>query len=164
MSRSILYRIQSVKLKDMLHKQSVIANLKAKTRDEVLRELVNALPDNIKLDRERLFEALVDRENQSSTALPGNVAIPHGRLNDLDQLLISFGRHTQGVDFGDQENPSKLFFLLVAPMGAAGGHLKALARIARLCRDQSLRQRLLNAPSPDKIFDEIICEDERHLS
>ncbi len=151
-----------MKILDILPKEAIVPELKARTKREVLEELSDALV-GIKnyLKRDELVEVLMERERLGSTGIGEGVAIPHGKLKDIDQLLISFGRSTEGIDFDSMDGkPAHLFFLLVAPENSAGVHLRALAKISRLLRSVNLRQRLFNASSRDEIFEIISQEDQ----
>ncbi|HDM77840.1 MAG TPA: PTS sugar transporter subunit IIA [Deltaproteobacteria bacterium] len=151
-----------MKILDILPKEAIVPELKARTKREVLEELSDALIGIQKyLKRDELVEVLMERERLGSTGIGEGVAIPHGKLKDIDQLLISFGRSTEGIDFDSMDGkPAHLFFLLVAPENSAGIHLRALAKISRLLRSVDLRQKLFNASSRDEIFEIISQEDQ----
>ncbi len=151
-----------MKILDILPKEAIVPELKARTKREVLEELSDALV-NVKkyLKRDELVEVLMERERLGSTGIGEGVAIPHGKLKDIDQLLISFGKSTEGIDFDSMDGkPAHLFFLLVAPENSAGVHLRALAKISRLLRSVDLRRKLFNANSRDEIFEIISREDQ----
>ncbi len=151
-----------MKILDILPKEAIVPELKARTKREVLEELSETLV-GVKdyLKRDELVEVLMERERLGSTGIGEGVAIPHGKLKDLDQLLICFGRSTEGIDFDSMDGkPAHLFFLLVAPENSAGIHLRALAKISRLLRSVSLRQKLFNARSRDEIFEIISQQDQ----
>jgi PTS system nitrogen regulatory IIA component len=151
-----------MKILDILAKESIVTELRGRTKREVLEELTDALLENRpQLDRNRLIEVLLERERLGSTGIGDGIAIPHGKLEDLDQLALSFGRSTQGVDFESMDGkPVHLFFLLVAPENCAGIHLRALAKIARLLKNNAIRKRLGSVGSRDDIFTVIQQEDE----
>jgi PTS system nitrogen regulatory IIA component len=108
-------------------------------------------------------QALEDRERLNSTALGEGVAIPHGKLAGVKRVLAAFGRSSQGVDFSSLDGkPTHLFFLLVAPEDSAGAHLKALARISRLLKDQGFRAKLLRASDARELYRTIREEDEKY--
>ena len=94
------------------------------------------------------------------TELGEGVAIPHGKLRDIDRLMICFGRHRRGIDFDAMDGqPAHLFFMLIAPEDAAGIHLKALARISKLLKNPEVRERLLTAPDAAALYRVIVDED-----
>jgi PTS system nitrogen regulatory IIA component len=153
-----------MRIEDILAPELVIATLAATTKAGVLDELASAVaakhPD---IDRARLVEALDERERLNSTALGEGVAIPHGKLPALRRVFGAFGRSPAGVDFQSLDgNPTHLFFLLVAPEESAGAHLKALARISRLLKDDAFRARLREAPDAEALYRLIRDEDARY--
>jgi PTS system nitrogen regulatory IIA component len=91
------------------------------------------------------------------------VAIPHGKLPGLKRVVAAFARSRGGVDFNSLDGkPTHLFFLLVAPEDSAGAHLKALARISRLLKDEGFRSRLMQATDAADIYHIIRTEDEKY--
>lgn len=153
-----------MKIAEFLSPKAVVAELSARSKPEVLAELsrtlVQAHPD---LSSDRLVEVLQEREKLGSTGIGEGVAIPHGKLNGLPQLMASFGVSREGVDFEAIDGkPTHLFFALVAPENSAGVHLKALARISRLFKNPRFRQSILEAGSSDDIYKLIADEDARN--
>ena len=151
-----------MKILDILERNAIIPELKGNTKKQVLEELIDALLQNKpQLDRSRLMGVLLERERLGSTGIGDGIAIPHGKLKDLDQLALSFGKSAQGVDFESMDGkPVHLFFLLVAPESCAGIHLRALAKIARLLKNGSVRKRLGSVANREEIYDVIQQEDE----
>jgi len=143
-----------MKILDILDRRMIIPQLISKSKEGVLRELVRPLTQVEKqLDENRIVEVLLDRESLGSTGIGEGVAIPHGKSKDVNRILASFGRSLSGMDFQSMDGkPTHLFFLLVAPENSAGMHLKALAQISRLLKDQAFRKRLMEANSAEEIF------------
>jgi nitrogen PTS system EIIA component len=153
-----------MKIEDILAQDLVLPDLAGRSKTDVLIELATAVArQHPELDRERLVQALEDRERLNSTALGDGVAIPHGKLSGIKRVFAAFARSKQGVDFHSLDGePTHLFFLLVAPEDSAGAHLKALARISRLLKDENFRARLMQAPDATTLFDTIRQEDARY--
>ncbi len=151
-----------MKLLDILPKKSIIPDLKGRTKKQVLEELIDALlREKPELDRERLMAVLLERERLGSTGIGDGIAIPHGKLKDLNQLILAFGKSSAGVDFESMDGkPVHLFFLLVAPENCTGIHLRALARIARLLKNAPVRKRLASVSTQDEIYAVIQQEDD----
>jgi len=150
-----------MKILDILDKECIIPELRSRTKREVLEELTGALLNfKANLDREALVEVLLERERLGSTGIGDGIAIPHGKVQDLDELVLSFGRSTQGIEFDSMDGrPTHLFFLLIAPENSAGIHLRALAKISRLLKSSHFRQRLLEAGTEEELF-QVIQEQE----
>ena len=153
-----------MKILDILDKECIIPELRSRTKEEVLEELTGALLNcKANLDKESLVEVLLERERLGSTGIGDGIAIPHGKVQDLDELILSFGRSTQGIEFDSMDGrPTHLFFLLIAPENSAGIHLRALAKISRLLKSSHFRQRLLEAETEEELF-EVIQEEDKEF-
>ena len=151
-----------MKILEILHRDCIIANLRSHSKREVLEELTGALLTYKRsLNKEALVEVLLERERLGSTGIGDGIAIPHGKLRDLDELILSFGRSVEGIDFDSMDGrPSHLFFLLVAPENSAGVHLRALAKISRLLKSAQFRKKLMDARNTDEMFHMIHEEDK----
>ncbi|ATB31038.1 PTS sugar transporter subunit IIA [Melittangium boletus] len=152
-----------MRISEFLSPEAVVADLRARDKQEILRELSAALAQaHPSLKGERLVEVLREREKLGSTGIGEGVAIPHGKLSGLTQLVAAFGVSRQGVDFEAIDGKSThLFFALVAPENSAGVHLKALARISRLFKNPRFRASILEAPTAEAIHALIVQEDAR---
>jgi len=153
-----------MKITDIIKPDLIVPDLEAKNKKGVLEELVAhlALRENT-VNREELLKILLEREKLGSTGINDGVAIPHGKLKNIDHLLALFGRSTGGVDFGALDGKlSHFFFLLVAPESSAGAHLKALARISRIARDDTFRESCMKAQTGEDLFRIIVREDEKY--
>jgi len=154
----------SVKIAEMLDPAAIVAELKGTGKREVLVELTEALlAANPGLNREEVLRVLLERESLGSTGIGDGVAIPHGKLRNLERQLIAFGLSRKGVDFDAMDGkPARLFFLLIAPEESVGIHLKTLARISKLLKASHARERLQSATDRQQIFS-IISEEEENL-
>jgi len=153
-----------MKIEDILAPELVIPALRASDKAGVLRELAGLVAEHHpEIDRARLVQALEDRERLNSTALGDGVAIPHGKLPGLKRVFAAFGRSPEGVEFQSLDGkPTRIFFLLVAPEDSAGAHLKALARISRLLKDEPFRTKLLDAADAPALYAAIQEEDAKY--
>lgn len=152
-----------MKILDILDKRSIIPQLASRNKEGVLRELVHVLSLLDKqVNEDRTMDILLERENLGSTGIGEGVAIPHGKSKDAKKILASFGKSQRGLDFQSLDGrPTHLFFLLIAPENSAGMHLKALAQISRLMKDQAFRKRLMEANSADEIYSIFSEGDEK---
>ncbi len=153
-----------MKISELLDPSAIVVDLKGNGKKEVLAELTDALlKADPSLDREEVLRVLLERERLGSTGIGDGVAIPHGKLKKLDQLRISFGLSNDGIDFDSMDGkPAQLFFLLVAPEESVGIHLKTLARISKLLKSPTVRERLQAAESGAEVL-RVIKEEEEHL-
>lgn len=152
-----------MRISEFLSPEALIADLQARDKQAVLREMSAVLARaHPTLKEERLVEVLREREKLGSTGIGEGVAIPHGKLPGLGNLVAAFGVSRQGVDFEAIDGkPTHLFFALVAPENSAGVHLKALARISRLFKNPRFRASILEATSAADIHALIVQEDAR---
>ncbi len=150
-----------MKIIDYLNKESIIADLQATTKNSVLKELVEPLAKRTGLPAETLQNVLIEREQLGSTGIGGGIGIPHGKMKLLTDLLVGFGLSRPGVDFESIDGrPTHIFFLLLTPENSTGSHLKLLARISRLLKNDLFKRQLLNATDRDEIYRIIRENDE----
>jgi PTS system nitrogen regulatory IIA component len=150
-----------MKILDVLPKEAIIADLKSHTKLEVLDELVAPLARVAGLNREDLVRVLLERERLGSTGIGGGIGIPHGKLEKLDTIMIGFGLSRRGVEFESLDGqPTRIFFVLFTPESATGLHLKMLARISRILKNEPFKERLAKSDTSDQIWDIIKEEDE----
>lgn len=153
-----------MKITDLLNPAAIVGDIKATEKNGVLAELTDAIVKATgNLDRNEIIKVLQERELLGSTGIGEGVAIPHGKLKNIDQLLLSFGRSRKGIDFDSMDGkPAHLFFLLVAPEESVGVHLKTLARISKLLKNPAVRRRLLEVSGDESLY-QIIAEEEDKL-
>ena len=153
--------MRAVKIAEFLKPESVISDLSAQSKGDVLKELSVSLgKSNPTIPPARLAAVLEEREKLGSTGIGEGVAIPHGKLAGLPSLSASFGVSRGGVDFDAIDGKrTHLFFALVAPENSAGLHLKALARISRLFKSSTFRDSILAAKTSADIYNLIAQED-----
>jgi PTS system nitrogen regulatory IIA component len=153
-----------MKIADILSEDVVLPSLAGRSKEEIIDELARVVTrSHPEIDHLRLVLALEERERLNSTALGDGVAIPHGKLPGVRQVLAAFGRSPGGVDFSSlDDKPTHLFFLLVAPEDSAGAHLKALARISRLLKAADFRARLMAAADAHELYGIIQEEDDKY--
>ena len=150
-----------MKITTFLKREFIIEELQAATKEAVLAELAAVLmPAGSTDDQDNMVRVLMDRERLGSTGIGDGIAIPHGKIGGLDDLRIAIGRSHQGVDFNALDGkPAHLFFLLMVPENSAGQHLKVLARISRLLKDNVLRKNLMEAKSAAELFNLLVEQD-----
>ena len=151
-----------MKITDIFRKEYIIEELKAKSKRAVLAELSGVIRrEDGTINHELVVNTLLDREKLGSTGIGDGIAIPHGKLADLDELIVSFGRSREGVEFDSMDGkPANLFFLLLAPENTTGLHLKALAKISKMMKDNAFRKKLIEAKSKDELYVIIADKDD----
>lgn len=152
-----------MRLIDILRPTFVWHDLAATTKGEVISELGARMASCLGPQRaDEIGRVLAEREKLGSTGIQDGIAIPHGKLPGLEEIVVACGRSQAGIDFGaHDEKPTHLFFVLLAPEFAAGGHLKALARLSRILKDARFRERLMAAKDSGEMYAAIAEEDGR---
>ena len=150
-------------LLDILSAGSTLIDLKGETKEDIIAELIDTLAvgDAIS-DRDKVLQAVLEREKIMSTGIGDGIAIPHGKSDAVERLVAALGTQRRGVDFEALDGePAYVFFLLVSPANVSGPHIKALARISRLLKNDDFKKKLIAAEASAEII-EIIGTEERN--
>lgn len=140
-------------LAEIIDSHSVLPSLRAQNKKQLLQEVAHAAGKLTAIDHRVIFETLLQREKLGSTGLGHGIAIPHGKIPTLTRVYGLFARLAAPVEFDAVDNePVDLVFLLLAPEHAGADHLKALARIARLLRDQDVAKKLRASRDAQAIY------------
>jgi PTS system nitrogen regulatory IIA component len=153
-----------MKIVDLIKRDMVVPALLATEKRAILEELATYMASrHTRIDRATLSRVLTERELLASTAIGEGVAIPHGKLSSVGEIVACLGRAPAGVEFDSMDGqPTYLFFVLVAPESSTGAHLKALARISRVFKDPEFRRRLLLAPDAESMYSVVAEEDAKY--
>ncbi len=147
-----------------LHKEDVILNLRAKNKRNAVAILLDRLIDTGKVeknDKKEVLKAIMRREEMGSTAIGGNIALPHARLNRIKDIVICIAISKDGIDFDSlDEEDVNIIVLLLSNQKKAGLHLKALAYLAKILRDKSFVQRLKEAKQESEVISFMIRQNE----
>jgi nitrogen PTS system EIIA component len=150
-----------MKILEVLNKDAIIVDLKAKDKKGVLDELVTPVARLSGVNHEDLLQVLMERERLGSTGIGGGIGIPHGKCKQLSSLMLGIGISKRGVAFDTMDRrPAHIFFLLLAPENSAGLHLKLLAHVSRLLKSEEFKSTLMQAETPEEIFEAIREKDE----
>ncbi len=153
-----------MKILEILDEELILSDLKAGGKKEAIEEMAKlAVRHDERLNLDLLLDVLLEREKLGSTGIGDGVAIPHGKVPGIDEVIAVFARSTEGVDFESMDDKKAyLFFLLIAPENSSGAHLKALAKISRLMKEPQFRMRLMEAKSREEILRAFSEEDSRY--
>lgn len=142
-----------MEIADLLSPDAVVAHLKAANKKQVLQEMAHRASQLTRLPERRIFETLLEREKLGSTGMGQGIAIPHGRVPGIQKMTGLFAQLDHPVDFDAMDDqPVDLVFLLLAPEDAGADHLKALARVSRLLRNQAVCEKLRGAPQAATLY------------
>lgn len=146
-----------MKITQLLTEETIILNLDATSKLQVLEELTGQLEQAGKLvDRQAFLKDILTRENQSTTGIGEGIAIPHAKSVAVDAPAIAFGRSEHGLDYESLDGqPAHLFFMIAATEGANDDHLEALSRLATFLMDEKFRSRILAASSKQQVLQAI---------
>ena len=137
---------------ELLNTQCIVANLKVSSKKQALQELAKRAARLTGQAERMIFDVLVERERLGTTGVGHGIAIPHGKLAELDRLYALFARLETPIDFDAiDEQPVDLICVLLAPETAGADHLKALARVSRLLRDRAICEKLRGAETAEAI-------------
>ena len=141
-----------MEMTDLIGSGSVVANLRVNSKKQALQELAKRAAELTAQPERAIFDVLIERERLGTTGVGNGIAIPHGKLPDLDRLYALFARLETPIDFDAiDEQPVDLICILLVPETAGAYHLKALARVSRLLRDQATCEKLRGSNSADAI-------------
>ena len=141
-----------MELADILPFDAVLGGLKASGKKQVLQELGHRAADVYGLDCGKVIENLLARERLGSTAMGSGVAIPHARMEGIDRIVGLFARLEKPVEFESADDQGvDLVFALLAPEEAGADHLRALAKVSRIMRDEAMRQKLRGTDKADAL-------------
>jgi PTS system nitrogen regulatory IIA component len=151
-------------LQEILSPSAILVGLKGETKEQIIEELVDSLEKGaVVADRDRVLQAVLEREKIMSTGIGDGIAIPHGKSDAVLRLAAALGIHRRGVDFEALDGePAYVFFLLVSPANVSGPHIKALARISRLLKNDDFKRRLIAATTTADIQRIVEAEERDH--
>jgi nitrogen PTS system EIIA component len=140
-------------ISDLLAPGSVVAALKVQGKKQLLQDLSGRAAQLVPIPERKIFETLTERERLGSTGVGQGIAIPHGRIAGLDRIVGVFARLETAIDYDAvDKQPVDLVFMLLAPEDAGADHLKALARVSRLLRNQQACEKLRAATKPEALY------------
>jgi len=146
---------------DQMIDESRIIDLKATSKEDALRELVDVLATSPDVtDKEELLNAIFEREKVISTGVGIEVALPHVKIASVKNFVIAIGRSHKGIDFESlDDKPVYIVVMIGANDKQAGDFLKVLARLVLKLKNRSFRKQVMFAPNPKRIKELFVSED-----
>jgi mannitol/fructose-specific phosphotransferase system IIA component (Ntr-type) len=141
-------------LKSILSRDTVALNLKGRTKEELIEELLQVAMRSGKIgDINAARKAVLERERRMSTGMKHGIAIPHGKTETVKELVACIGVSDQAVDFDalDRE-PCRIFIMTLSPADKTGPHLQFLAEVSLLFRSAEKRAAILAAKTPEEVL------------
>ena len=154
-----------MRLTELLNEKAITTRLRARSKREAIAELVGLLESGHGIDSQgEILDRVFRREAMMSTGIGNGVAIPHGKARMVDRLVAACGVAPEGIDFESVDGePATLFILLVAPESGGALHVKVLANISRLLKEESVRQSLREAASPESFLAALRAAEAVHI-
>ncbi|HAV92215.1 TPA: PTS sugar transporter subunit IIA [candidate division WOR-3 bacterium] len=149
-------------LYELLNESLVRSDLKSASKSDVIDELAEILVSNeIIKDKVSLMDKLVEREKIETTGVGHGIAIPHARTETVNGLALCFGVSREGIDYDALDGkPVNIFFLIVSNEENKNRYIQLLARISRICRKDSFREKIMNSETEKEIIS-IFREEEK---
>ena len=150
-----------MKICQYLDSELIIPELKSQNKEGVLTELATLITSQDPgLKAGEVLQVLLERERLGSTGIGEGVAIPHGKMKNINRMIIAFGRSRQGIAFDSMDGKAAYyFFVLIAPEDSAALHLKALAKISRFLKNSSFKVSLSRASGREELLKVIQEQD-----
>ncbi|NGQ95901.1 PTS transporter subunit EIIA [Brevibacillus sp. SYP-B805] len=155
---------RQIRIADLLKTDTIVLQLSATTKEEVLDELIDKLDEAGRLhSKEEMKQAILAREAQGSTGIGDGIAIPHAKTAAVKTPSIAFGISQAGIDYQSLDNQkAHLFFMIAATEDASEAHLETLAMLAQMLMDESFRRELMKAVTKEEVI-AIIARKEKEV-
>ncbi len=154
-----------MKISDILTEDMVVTGLEGKSKTDIIEGMINIVARSPRVkDRERVREAIFERERIMSTGVGNGFAIPHGKTDAVTDIVAAFAVTAEPIDYQSlDEKPVRLVFLLVGKDNMVGPHIKLLSRISRLMNKEEFRRRLLTLKTPAEIIESFHQEEATYF-
>jgi len=149
-------------LTDILTQRRIKVPLQATTKRDAIAELVDVLVASGDIsDREKALAAVLEREHTRTTGIGNGLAIPHGKVTAVNDLVMAVGRTAAPIDFESIDGkPVTLILMIISPVDRTGPHIQALARVSRMLSIDSFRNKLNHAKDAQEVWQLIVDQEE----
>ena len=154
-----------MKLTEKFTEDCVIVDSQKSTWREVIEEMVDrlCLVQGVE-KRDALLAAVLERESKMSTGIGCGLAVPHAKVDFLDDMCIAACSVKRGLDFGAiDRQPVYLLFLIISPIGNTGPHIRALSAISRILSDADIRKHLIEAATPAEFYARLQSGENKYV-
>jgi PTS system nitrogen regulatory IIA component len=153
-------------LSELLNEDAILLGLTSRDKESCIKELVQLLETAHRINtRGEILSKVLQRESMMSTGIGNGVAIPHGKTRQFDRLIAACAVARPGIDFDSTDGePAGLFILLVSPENLRGPHVKALANVSRLLKEEAVRTSLQQAATPGQFLEILRTAEQQYLS
>src|SRR5262245_16738577 len=153
-------------LSELLEPAAVKPRLEATNKRDAVAELVAVLEAAHGIDSQgEILDRVLRREAMMSTGIGNGVAIPHGKARSVDRMLAACAVAPEGIDFEAVDGePAKVFILLVSPENVGAVHVRVLANISRLLKEESVRRQIVESGSTAELLDGLRAAETKYLT
>jgi mannitol/fructose-specific phosphotransferase system IIA component (Ntr-type) len=149
----------AIALSELLDEKQVILRLRSRKLPNALREIIQVLAQNGKIDDAEIFlEEVLAREQAHPSVVENGVAFPHARTDLVDEIVIGIGRSRAGIPIGADQQRARLIFVIGVPERLLNDYLICVGTLVRLVKDDAIRSRLLQAETPREFIDALTAE------
>ena len=153
-----------MQIADLLTPRTVIPQLRVTGKKQALQEIAKRAAAITGCGERQIYEVLADRERLGSTGIGRGVAVPHGKLAELNRLFGVFARLDRPIPFeAVDDQPVDLIFVLLTP-AARSEHLTALAMVSRRLRDRTICEKLRGTDKADALYALLTDRTESHAA
>lgn len=151
-----------MKIANLTNPSLIAADLVSSGKNDVLSELGALLAAKVGMEEKDVTRILVERERLATTGIGDGVAIPHGKLDGLERIVVAVGLSRTGISFDAVDGaPVHIFVALLAPSASGGDHLRALGRFSKLLKSPDVRARLIAERTPLDVYHVLVEEDAK---
>jgi len=144
----------AIALSELLDEKQVILRVRSRKLPNALREIIQLLAQNGKIDdAEKFFEQVLAREQAHPSVVENGVTFPHARTDLVNEIVIGIGRSRAGIPAGANQQRARLIFVIGVPERLVNDYLICVGTLARLVRDDAIRTTLLDAQTPSEFLD-----------
>lgn len=143
-----------MKVRRHLNRENIILDLRAKTKETVIEEIVDNLVETGKIkNKEKALKAVLEREKKMTTGMQHGVAITHGKTDSVDELVTAIAIKKDGIDFDSMDKQlTKIFIMTISPSSHSGPHIQFLAEVSKVLKSEDARQQFLSAKKEEDII------------
>src|SRR5713226_1929218 len=154
-----------MKITEVLEEKLVQTNLPGATKEEIINAMIDLVAkSNRVIDKEKVRQAIFEREKIMSTGVGNGFAIPHGKTEAVSDIVAAFATTARPIDYQSlDEKPVRLVFLLIGKDNMVGPHIKLLSRISRLMGKEDFRNRLLELKTPHEVLESFRQEEATYF-
>ena len=148
----------AIALTDLLDEKQVILRLRSRKAPNAVREIIELLAQNGKINNPEAFlEQVLAREQTHPSVVENGAAFPHARTDLVDEIVLGIGRSHAGIRFGPNGERARLIFVIGVPERLVNDYLICVGTLVRLVRDDTVRSALLHAQTPPEFIDALIA-------